>query len=51
MLSREQVMVIRAEIEKLELALQKCTDGSIRRVIETLIEEEKRKLVSGNNSK
>jgi hypothetical protein len=45
-LSREEVTKIRAEIERLEKARAECTDGGIRKQIDTWIEEQKRKLVS-----
>jgi hypothetical protein len=45
MLSRGDVASIRAEIERLEKALNVCTDGGIRERIEAWIEEEKKKLM------
>jgi hypothetical protein len=46
MLSRGDVASIRAEIERLEKALNKCTDGGIRERIKVWIEEEKKKLMA-----
>ena len=51
MLSRGEVAVIRAEIERLEKALRECTDGGIRNRIKAWIEEEKKELRAGNDSK
>jgi hypothetical protein len=50
MLSRGEVAIIKAEIERLEKALKDCTDGGIRDRITAWIEEEKKKLV-GEDSK
>jgi hypothetical protein len=50
MLSRGEVAIIKAEIERLEKALKDCTDGGIRDRIKAWIEEEKKKLV-GDDSK
>jgi hypothetical protein len=50
MLSGGEV-VIRAEIERLEKALRECTDGGIRNRIKAWIEEEKKELRAGNDSK
>jgi hypothetical protein len=47
MLSRGEVAIIRAEIERLEKALRECTDGGIRDRIKLWIEEEKKKLLAG----
>jgi hypothetical protein len=47
MLSRGEVAIIKAEIERLEKALKECTDGGIRDQIERWIEEEKKKLLAG----
>ena len=46
MLSRGEVAIIRAEIERLEKALKECTDGGIQDRIKAWIEEEKKKLDS-----
>jgi hypothetical protein len=51
MLSRGEVAIIRAEIERLEKALRECTDGGIRDRIRAWIDEEKKKLRSGDDSK
>ena len=48
MLSRGEVAMIRAEIERLEKALKECTDGGIRDRIKAWIEEEKKKLMAGD---
>jgi hypothetical protein len=48
MLSRGEVATIRAEIERLEKALRDCTDGGIRDRIKAWIEEEKKKLMAGD---
>ena len=47
MLSKREVTIIRAEIERLEKALRECTDGGIRDQIKAWIEEEKKKLKAG----
>jgi len=47
MLSRGDVAIIRAEIEKLEKALRECADGGIQDRIKAWIEEEKKKLTDG----
>ena len=44
MLSRGEVAIIRAEIERLEKALRECTDGGIQDQIKAWIKEEKKKL-------
>jgi len=44
MLSRGEVAIIRAEIERLEKALRECTDGGIRDRVKLWIEAEKKKL-------
>jgi hypothetical protein len=44
MLSRGEVAIIRAEIERLEMALRECTDAGIQDQIKAWIEEEKKKL-------
>ena len=48
MLSRGDVAIIRAEIEKLEKALRECADGGIQDRIKAWIEEEKKKLLAGD---
>jgi hypothetical protein len=51
MLSRREVAIIRAEIERLEKDLMReCTDSGIQDRIKAWIEEEKKKLV-GEDSK
>jgi hypothetical protein len=47
MLLRGDVATIRAEIERLENALKECTDSGIRKQIEVWIDDDKRKLLSG----
>jgi len=42
--SRGEVAIIRAEIERLEMALRECTDAGIQDQIKAWIEEEKKKL-------
>jgi len=49
MLSREDVAIIRAEIERLEKAREACTDSGLRKRIDAWIEEQKKKLVSAPN--
>jgi len=49
MLSRGDVAIIRAEIERLEKARRECTDEHIRERIEAWIEEQKRKLIFENS--
>ncbi len=49
MLSRAEMAKIRAEIEALEKARENCTDSGIRKLIEGWIEEQKKKLASGNH--
>jgi hypothetical protein len=39
-----EVAIIRAEIERLEMALRECTDAGIQDQIKAWIEEEKKKL-------
>ena len=46
MLSEAEVAIIRAEIEKLEKALQECGDSGIRNLIIIWIEDEKKKLLA-----
>ena len=47
MLSSGDMVKIRAEIKRLEKALEKCSDGGIRKRIEAWIKEQKQKLESG----
>jgi len=49
MRSREEVVKIRAEIERLEQARKRCTDSGIQEQIDVWIEEQKKKLIGGNN--
>lgn len=42
---------IKAEVERLELAYENCTDQGIRKVIEGWIQEQKERLLSEENSK
>jgi hypothetical protein len=51
MLSPSARAQIKAEVERLELAYKNCNDERIRKVIEGWIEEQKEKLLSGENSK
>jgi hypothetical protein len=51
MLSRGDVALIRAEIERLEKARKECTDSGLQKRIDAWIEEQKRKLISEDNSK
>jgi hypothetical protein len=44
-----EIATIRAEIERLEEALSNCYDNGLRKWIEAVIEEQKKKLTSGNN--
>jgi hypothetical protein len=46
-LSPGELAIIRAEIERLETALKECTDSGIRKQIEVWIDDNKRKLLSG----
>lgn len=46
MLSRGDVAIIRAEIERLEKARRECTDIGLQKRIDTWIEEQKQKLIS-----
>jgi hypothetical protein len=46
-----EIARIRAEIERLEKARENCDDGGIRQRIEGWIENEKKKLISGDSSK
>jgi hypothetical protein len=46
MLSRGEVATIKAEIERLEKALE-CTDAGIRDRIKAWVEEEEKKLIAG----
>jgi hypothetical protein len=45
-----EIATIRAEIERLEKALEDCADGGLIKWIEGTIEKQKQKLASGNNS-
>jgi hypothetical protein len=47
MLSRGEVATIRTEIARLEKALKECTDSGIRKQIEVWIDDNRRKLRSG----
>ena len=49
MLKPEEVAVINAEIDRLEKARKDCSDSGLRKWIEAVIEEQKKKLASGNN--
>lgn len=51
MLSPQEVAIIRAEIERLENARKGFSDGSIQKLIDDWIEEQKRKLAADSNSK
>jgi len=51
MISRTDVGVIKAEIERLERARDECTDSGLQRRIDGWIEEQKRRLVSEGGSK
>ena len=51
MISRTDVGVIKAEIERLERARDECTDSGLQRRIDAWIEEQKRRLVSEGGSK
>jgi hypothetical protein len=51
MLSPGEISTVQAEIEKLEKARQDCTDSGLRKWIDAVIEEQKKKLTSGNNPK
>lgn len=46
MISRTDVAVIRAEIERLQNARDKCTDSGVLKQIDAWIEEQKQKLVA-----
>jgi hypothetical protein len=46
MLSPAEIATIRAEIERLEEALKNCYDNGLRRWIEAVIENQKKKLAS-----
>ena len=47
MLSGGEVATIRANIERLEKALEECTDSGIRKQVEVWIADNKKKLCSG----
>jgi hypothetical protein len=51
MISRSDVAVIRAEIERLQKASDECRDSGVQRRIDAWIEEQKRKLVAEDSSK
>jgi hypothetical protein len=51
MISRNDVSVIRAEIERLQKARTECTDSGVQKRIDDWIEEQKRKLVPEDSSK
>jgi len=51
MISRTDVGVIKADIERLERARDECTDSGLQRRIDGWIEEQKRRLVSEGGSK
>jgi hypothetical protein len=48
MLSPGEIAIIKAEIKRLEEARKDCTDGGIRQQIDVWIEEQKKKLASGD---
>ena len=51
MISSAEIAEVKAEIEKLESALDSCTDGRIREMIEARIRELEKKLAPGNSPK
>jgi hypothetical protein len=51
MLSREQIATIQFEIEKLRQDLDNCTDSGLKKVIRSMIEQQKQKLESERDSK
>ena len=51
MLTPKEVAIIKAEIDRLERAHKDCSDSGLTKWIEAAIEEQKRKLASGNNPK
>jgi hypothetical protein len=51
MISRTEVAVIRAEIERLQKAHCECTDTGAQKRIDAWIEEQKQKLVAEDSSK
>ena len=51
MISRSDVAVIRAEIQRLQKARDECTDSGVQKQIDAWIEEQKRKLVAEDSSK
>jgi hypothetical protein len=50
MISRTDVAIIRAEIERLQKARDKCTDSGVLKQIDAWIEEQKQKLVAQDSS-
>ena len=50
-LSPGEIAKIKADIERLEKALDECRDKPIRELIEAWIKEQKQKLASGKNPK
>jgi len=50
MLSPGDRAIVKAEIERLQKAQRDCTDSGIREKIDVWIEEQKRKLASGDYS-
>lgn len=50
MISRTDVAVIRAEIERLQKAHRECMDSGVQKQIDAWIEEQKQKLVAGDSS-
>jgi len=51
MLSRGDVAIIKAEVDRLEKVRKECTDSGIQERIDVWIKAQKRKLVAGKNSK
>jgi len=49
-ISRTNVAAIRAEIERLQKALQECTDSGVQGQVDAWIEEQKRKVVAEDGS-
>jgi hypothetical protein len=50
-ISPAEIAEVKAEIEKLESAMDSCTDGRIREMIDARIRELEKKLAPGNNPK